>query len=501
MRKKTTDQFKAEYYAKFPDSAIEIIGEYTGADNHIKCRCKICGHTWEPFATNTIRGIGCPQCAITERANKKRRTTASFLNDYKIKFPENTITFLGEYINSKKHIGCSCEKCGHEWKATPDNLMAGKGCPSCAGVIKHTIESLQAKINASHPGKELTVFGKYVTNTDFIDCHCGVCGYDWKPIPVNLYKYGCPSCAGNAKYDHGRFIDSYKTKFPESTLNIIGEFNSINEPIAYKCTKCGAEDTNTPKQLIGGTGCRVCNNIVRYDTDLFKLVYYDKFPNSKVLVEGEYTKYHSHIDCKCSVCDYEWSTPPASLLSGSGCNLCASMKLRDERKLGKTEFVKRCRQKFPGSKITMLGEYTNIKTKTLCECNTCNNTWEVAPERLWNGSDCPECFPIYSEGGGYDTTRPGILYFLHVATEGKSAYKVGITNFNVITRFSSGELKKITILKEIKYENGKEAIDTETMLKRRFKPYRYVGDPMLLSGNTELFNINIYEEVKEELGI
>ena len=41
---------------------IEIVGEYTGSNNPIKCRCKIDGHIWSPIAFQLYRA-GCPVCA------------------------------------------------------------------------------------------------------------------------------------------------------------------------------------------------------------------------------------------------------------------------------------------------------------------------------------------------------------------------------------------------------------------------------------------------------
>ena len=38
MKMKTTEQFIKEYYEKFPESTVEIVGEYVGVHKHIKCR-------------------------------------------------------------------------------------------------------------------------------------------------------------------------------------------------------------------------------------------------------------------------------------------------------------------------------------------------------------------------------------------------------------------------------------------------------------------------------
>lgn len=42
---------------------ILVLGEYTGADNKILCRCKVCNNEWYPTPSNLYAGKGCPQCA------------------------------------------------------------------------------------------------------------------------------------------------------------------------------------------------------------------------------------------------------------------------------------------------------------------------------------------------------------------------------------------------------------------------------------------------------
>ena len=42
---------------------IEIIGEYSGAFEPIKCKCKVCGNIWSPRAHDVLLGSGCPECS------------------------------------------------------------------------------------------------------------------------------------------------------------------------------------------------------------------------------------------------------------------------------------------------------------------------------------------------------------------------------------------------------------------------------------------------------
>lgn len=41
--------------------------------------------------------------------------------------------------------------------------------------------------------------------------------------------------------------------------------------------------------------------------------------------------------------------------------------------------------------ITIIGEYTNTHTKTLCNCDICGYRWEATPDKLLQGRGCPSC--------------------------------------------------------------------------------------------------------------
>ncbi|MBR3200759.1 MAG: hypothetical protein IKG17_05440 [Mogibacterium sp.] len=44
------------------NSTIDVMGEYTGIGESIKCKCKECGNIWHPKAQHILNGHGCPEC-------------------------------------------------------------------------------------------------------------------------------------------------------------------------------------------------------------------------------------------------------------------------------------------------------------------------------------------------------------------------------------------------------------------------------------------------------
>ncbi len=45
---------------------IEVVGKYLNITTKVRCRCKICGHEWEPLPSNLLKGSGCPKCKARE---------------------------------------------------------------------------------------------------------------------------------------------------------------------------------------------------------------------------------------------------------------------------------------------------------------------------------------------------------------------------------------------------------------------------------------------------
>lgn len=91
--------------------------------------------------------------------------------------------------------------------------------------------------------------------------------------------------------------------------------------------------------------------------------------------------------------------------------------------------------------------------------------------------------------GGFDKSKPGILYYLRI--EGGTAYKIGITNYSVKERYRLDELDTIVTLKEWYYADGAEARRQEQKILKEYAYAKYTGSPLLYDGNTELFDRDI----------
>jgi len=103
---------------------------YTPLDRYINALTKIphmCknNHIWDVTPSKLLNGKGCPECS-----GMLKKTTDTYIEALLEK--DINIAPAEKYINVKTHILHECLDCGHIWNATPNKILMGRGCPSCA---------------------------------------------------------------------------------------------------------------------------------------------------------------------------------------------------------------------------------------------------------------------------------------------------------------------------------------------------------------------------------
>jgi hypothetical protein len=137
--------------------------------------------------------------------------------------------------------------------------------------------------------------------------------------------------------------------------------------------------------------------------------------------------------------------------------------------------------------IIFTGEYKSVPRKNV---KSKYNVFEVT-----NGVDSVYTPLSHLERGnnpwndqsGFQKNKPAILYYLLIKNE---YFKIGVTNRTVEERFGD-DMKYIQVLSIWNYERGLNAYNKEQELLKTHKEHRYIGEPLLLSGNTEIFTKNI----------
>lgn len=122
-RMKTTSQFVSEL--KNINPHILIIGEYIGANKHIKCKCLIHNIDFEMSPTHLLKGkTGCVECTKIKNHLSNNKTHEKFVKE--LSEVDDSIILLDEYYNSHSSAKVKCKICGNIWTVPRvGNLLMG----------------------------------------------------------------------------------------------------------------------------------------------------------------------------------------------------------------------------------------------------------------------------------------------------------------------------------------------------------------------------------------
>lgn len=350
-----------------------------------------------------------------------------------------------------------------DWKQ--ENAIVACGCGCGESFAKYNERGQAREFVSGHNAKlrEKTVK----------DGTCEQCGkrFPLKWTQIQKVKIGKPvyctrSCSNKASC---LTQEQAASAFLVFGLEMTGAYVNSHVPVSVKCIKCGYEWC---KELNNKAGCPVCaGNLPKREEDVFK-----RFYERRIHMLEPYISYHALILLRCMWCGHEWRSSYANAGSKSHCPQCSGV-LQITKEQASVRFYER--------RVHMIGDYLNTAEPVLVRCMQCGHEWKKSLEELEHG--CPEC----RGPSRFDPLKPAILYYAKIATPyGSYLYKIGITNLSVEERFS-GDLHKIEILKIERFSIGSLAYDKERSILQRYRMYRYCGEPVLRTGNTELFKVDI----------
>lgn len=218
QRFKTHDCFVQQMAVANP--SIIIVGKYISSDSKISCKCAKCGHEFNAYPSNLLRGHGCKKCASKLLSEKQRKSHDEFVSNIKNILPN--IEIIGTYIRSQDTVKCKCLLDGYEWDAWPNHLMKGHGCAVCAGQkvlvgyndIATVRPDLVKYFKSKDEAKHFTVY-----SSQYTDLVCPYCGYTKNMLIGHLSKTGfaCPVCGDGISYPN-KFCRQVLRQLPVMSL-------------------------------------------------------------------------------------------------------------------------------------------------------------------------------------------------------------------------------------------------------------------------------------------
>lgn len=228
-RRMTTEEFKEEL-SKINDK-VEIIGDYTKANDNIEAKCKICNHVWYVAPTSLRLGSGCPKCAGTLKI-----THNQFVE--RLNLRQANIIPLTEYINNNTNVMVKCKVCGYIWSTRPYHLYLKSsltGCPKCSNKARRTHDDFVAEITRLSPA--IKIIGTFAAVHKPILVQCSECGGIWQTYPGNLLKgCGCKRCKlKNAIQRRSRKLRCITTGEVFNTLRAAAQKYNVNPSAICVC--------------------------------------------------------------------------------------------------------------------------------------------------------------------------------------------------------------------------------------------------------------------------
>ena len=339
-------------------SDIELLNNYSGALERIKCKCKKCSNEWSPIASSLIQGTGCPLCA------KKRiaKTNSKILKEYRVSNPPankisnkeflkmfkekspyaDTITILSKYSGMREKVDCLCGRCGKKWRPLPTQLLNGQGCPNCrhsstSFMEQFIVRTLMYVLGENEViqrdrktiGRELDILlPKYAIAIEIGSWkwHKKTYEQDLKKIDIckkkgirllTIYDNCKESIFANNKdifffSEDLRQEDGNKTLINLSIciLEMIGKYKDLGDDEWKKISRDAYlySQRRTSEEFVG---------------DFMK-----KNPHAnEIKILSEYKDAHTAIECECLVCGKKWKTAAGELIRGSGCPRCEIKKV------------------------------------------------------------------------------------------------------------------------------------------------------------------------------
>lgn len=244
-KKKTHEEYIKEVAEINPD--IEVVDKFITTKIKILHRCKIDGYEWYVLPSKILLGCKCPKCG-----KRARRTHEQYVMDV---FEVNpNVEVVGEYVNTYTKIMHRCKIDGYEWMAAPNHILRNIGCPVCSGTKKRTQEEYIKEVFEIN--SDIIVVDEYKSNKTKILHECKICGHKWKARPNDILNgFGCPKCSSSKgekaiaawldkkniayepqkKFNDCRYIYSLSFDFYLSDCNVCIEYNGKQhyEPIDY----------------------------------------------------------------------------------------------------------------------------------------------------------------------------------------------------------------------------------------------------------------------------
>jgi hypothetical protein len=221
-----------------------------GSLDPLRFRCRV-GHLFESNANRLQQGNWCPRCRKMPRGDFERLQQAVARRGGSLQ--------SDDYQGSAVRVRVRCSA-GHEWLATPQNLMGGRWCRECwrasrVGRSTPPLGIADMQEVAGHRGGRC-LSDTYVNNATKLRWQCHD-GHEWETTPsVVRSGHWCPQCA----YRHRGTIDAMRALAAARGGECRSRaYQNHNDPLLFSCAR-GHSFSATGMEVKSGVWCPTCGD-------------------------------------------------------------------------------------------------------------------------------------------------------------------------------------------------------------------------------------------------
>lgn len=350
---------------------------------------------------------------------------------------------------------------------------------------------------------------EYKGATSKINLYCKEHG-DFEITPQGLFKgRTCPTCTERDRRlkstkPNDTFIKQLQEISPQYDYSKVVYINST-EKVEVICREHGSFFIS-PRELLRGCGCTKCYNERRgkslkltYDEFKKKLLEQDKGHLS--IKDEDYKDSSSPLVFTCSIHGVQHTNKAYNLITSRyGCPKCGNEIRASKGIIPLNEVKKRLFNKFRDRVTIVDSSYTFSTAEATFICQEHGEYTNRVDYVLENKYPCRKCADKYGESDRAYYDKPTTLYYIKLIKDNVEYFKLGITTQSISKRFHKLPQEGLTyqIIATKTFETGSIAYYLEQFLLHQHG--HNIIDFILLpksGGNSEIFNQDIYESIKQ----
>jgi len=373
------------------------------------------GHIWKGRIAHRANGVGCPYCSgKSASADNCLQTLNPELSIQWHPTKNGNLTPNDVTPGSGKKVWWCCDK-KHEWEATINSRVNGRGCPFCSGRYAFGENCLQASSPELamqwHSIKNGCLTPDNVTSNSnkkvWWSCKKG---HEWEAtISSRKRGNGCPYCSGLYACDENclQTLNPELAKQWHSIKNNVISPNDITldsrKNVWWQCEK-GHEWETSVASRAKGTGCpycagkRVCDDNSLQTLNPGLSIHWHPSKNDDLTPSNVTAGSRKKVWWKCDK-GHEWEATVASRTNGTGCPFCSNQRVCEDNSLKSTN-PEIAKQWHPTRNLSLTPDdvVAGSDKKAWWRCEK-DHEWKATIRSRKQGSGCPYCsgFFVHSE--------------------------------------------------------------------------------------------------------